>query len=154
MSKVETELTKIIGISTRTSNQPGKSEVDIPKLWNRFFEEKTMENIPNKVDSNVYCVYTDYEGDYTKPFTTIIGCKVSSFDNIPDGMVSKTIGGELAEIFTASGLVNEGIVFKEWIKIWNSKELNRKYTSDYEVYDENALNMKPCDVKIYVAVDN
>ncbi len=52
--------------------------------------ENILANIPNKVDSTIYSVYTDYESDFTKPYTTLIGCKVPDLKSIPKGMAAKT----------------------------------------------------------------
>ena len=38
------------------------------------------------MNQNLLAVYTDYEGDYTKPFTYMIGCEVSNLSTIPEGM--------------------------------------------------------------------
>jgi len=77
----------IIGIPVRTSNENGKSAQDIDALWEKFMSENIVGQIPNKISQNVYSVYTDYEGDYTQPYTTLLGCKVTSLEEIPKGMV-------------------------------------------------------------------
>ncbi|MET0945707.1 MAG: effector binding domain-containing protein, partial [Flavobacterium sp.] len=122
----------IIGISVRTTNENGQSGTDIPALWNKFMEEGIAEKIPNKIDNALYCVYTEYEKDHTKPYTTILGCLVSSLDFIPEGMTGKTIEKAVYEKFTAKGNLQENIVFNEWLKIWNS-DLDRSFTSDFEI---------------------
>jgi len=83
----------VIGIAVRTSNENGQAAQDIPALWNRFMSDNMMAQIPNKTDGAVYCIYTDYQKDHTKPYTTIIGCKVSTLDEVPKGMIGKTIEG-------------------------------------------------------------
>ena len=40
---------KIIGISTRTTNKDNQSKEDLGKLWERFFSEKIIEKVPNKL---------------------------------------------------------------------------------------------------------
>ena len=152
MTVVKTESFNVIGISVRTSNDAGKAEIDIPALWNRFFTEGIREIIPNKKDERLDCIYTDYEGDYTKPYTTLLGCRVENLEDVPEGMIGKTIDGCQCQVFTASGNISDGIVLKEWIKIWNNTSLNRSYTADYEVYNNEALQMKDSHVDIYVAI--
>ena len=80
----------VVGISIRTTNENGQATKDIPALWGKFMSEGIIEKIPNKIDNTVYCIYTDYEKDHTKPYTTILGCKVSTLNNIPNEMVVKT----------------------------------------------------------------
>jgi predicted transcriptional regulator YdeE len=141
----------IIGISVRTSNNNGEAARDIPELWAKFMSESILEKIHNKVDTTIYCLYTDYEKDYTMPYTTILGCAVNEMEELPEGMVSKTIEVENYQKFTAKGNINEGIVFGEWIKIWNI-DLNRAYTVDFEVYSEKASDPSNAEVDIFIAI--
>ena len=93
MQKVKIEPFKLIGISIQTSNENGQSAQDIADLWGRFRSEGVAEKIPNKMDRTVFSLYTNYQGDHTKPYDTIIGCKVSSLDVIPEGMIGKSFNG-------------------------------------------------------------
>ncbi len=68
---------QIIGISVRTSNQNDHSQKDIGALWARFTKDNLQDQIPGKLSSDMYCVYTDYETDYNGPYTAVIGCKVN-----------------------------------------------------------------------------
>jgi len=142
----------IIGISVRTTNENGQSGEDIPALWNKFMTEGIAEKIPNKIDNALYCIYTDYEKDHTKPYTTLLGCLVSSLDFIPEGMTGKTIEKATYEKFTAKGNLQENIVFNEWLKIWNS-DLDRSFTSDFEIYGEKAQNPETAEVDIFIAIN-
>lgn len=148
---MEIESFFIIGIEVRTTNQNGQAGNDIPKLWERFFNEGILNKIPNKVNSSIYSVYTDYEEDYTKPYTTILGCRVENLNEIPEGMIGKIISGGKFTKFTAKGNLNEGVVFSEWLKIW-SMPLNRKYTADFELYGEKAQNPLNAEVDIFIAL--
>jgi predicted transcriptional regulator YdeE len=141
----------IIGISVRTSNENEQAAKDIPALWNKFMSEGIAAQIPNKIDGTIYCVYTEYEKDYTKPYTTILGCKVNSLDTIPVGMLSKTINETNYAKHTAHGNLLQCAVFNEWIKIWNTT-IDRAYTADFEVYDERSLNFENAEVDIFIAL--
>jgi predicted transcriptional regulator YdeE len=122
----------VIGIAVKTTNENGQSGIDIPALWNKFMTERVLERIPNKINNTLYCVYTDYEKDHTKPYTTVLGCKVESLESIPDGMTGKTIEGGNYILHIAKGNLLQGLVFNEWVKIWNSN-IERSYTADFEV---------------------
>jgi predicted transcriptional regulator YdeE len=141
----------VIGISVRTTNENGQSGQDIPALWNKFMAEGISGKIPNKIDNSLYCIYTEYEKDHTKPYTTILGCLVSSLDVIPEAMIGKTIEKASYEKFTAKGNLQEGIVFKEWMKIW-SADLNRSFNADFEIYGEKAQNPENAEVDIFIAI--
>lgn len=142
---------QVIGISVRTTNENGQAMQDIPALWNKFMSEGIAAQIPNKIDNSIYCIYTDYEKDYTKPYTTILGCKVSYLEIIPVGMVGKTIEEATYTKRIAKGNILQGIVINEWKKIWNS-DLDRIYTADFEVYGEKSQDSEHAEVDIFVAI--
>ena len=141
----------VIGISIRTTNEDGQSGKDIPALWNKFMTEEIQGKIPNKVSEDLFCIYTDYEKDHTKPYTTILGCKVESLDNIPEDMVGKTIESADYEELIAKGNLSDGIVYNKWLEIWNS-DLNRSFTADFEIYGSKTQNPENAEVDIYIAL--
>jgi predicted transcriptional regulator YdeE len=143
---------KIIGIAIRTTNENNQAATDIGNLWGKFMGENVMASIPNKVDNTIYSIYTEYESDFTKPYTTMLGCKVNSLNDIPDGLLGKTFeGGEYIR-FNAKGDLAKGIVYSKWVEIWN-KDLNRKYTADFEVYGEKSQNPSEAEVEIFIAIN-
>ncbi len=123
----------IVGISTRTTNENQQAAKDIPKLWEKFFSNNIASKIPNRTDNNIYCVYTEYEEDFTKPYTVLIGCKVESLSSIPDEMIGKSFdGGKYKNFTTEKGKLSE-VVIGKWMEIWET-DLPRKYTADFELY--------------------
>ena len=64
---VELEEKMVVGVSIRTSNQNGKAIQDIGLTWQKLFQKGNYDQIPNKVNGKTIGLYTDYEGDYTKP---------------------------------------------------------------------------------------
>ena len=141
----------VAGISVRTSNENGQAMQDIPALWDRFMAENIAATIPGKINNDLYCVYTDYEKDYTRPYTTLLGCRVSNLENIPAGMTGKTLTEGNYASFTASENLTQGGVYNEWLKIWNTP-LERTFTADFEVYGEKAADPENGEVDIFVAV--
>ncbi|PXV63042.1 putative transcriptional regulator YdeE [Dysgonomonas alginatilytica] len=141
----------IIGISVRTTNEGSQAAKDIPELWVRFMSEDIDSKIPNRVSHDVYGIYTEYEGDFTQPYTTVIGCKVSSLDNIPEGLVGLTIETANYEKFTAKGKLSDDIVLKKWQEIWQSN-MDRAYLADFEIYGERSMDMESAEVDIFISV--
>ena len=141
----------VIGISVRTTNENGQSAQDIPALWNKFMTEGIQQKILGKISEEIFCIYTDYEKDHTKPYTTILGCKVESLDFVPENMAGKTIESADYEKIIAKGNLTEGIVYNKWLEIWNS-DLDRIFTADFEVYGEKVQNPKNAEVDIYIAI--
>lgn len=142
----------IIGLAVRTTNEHGQAMQDIPALWNRFFAENISARIGSKSSEDLYCVYTDYEKDYTKPYTTILGYRVESLDSIPEGLTGKAIPAGDYQLFTAQGKMADGIVYKEWEKIWNT-ELDRAYGADFEIYSAKAQDPENAEVEVYVGLN-
>jgi len=151
MSNQKIQKFSVIGISIRTTNENGQSGYDIPALWNKFMSEGIIEKIPNKIDSSIYCIYTEYEKEHTKPYTTILGCMVENLDSIPAGMIGKTFEEANYSKHMAKGNISLGMVFSEWTKIWNS-DLQRTFTADFEIYGEKAQNPEDAEVEIFVAI--
>lgn len=141
----------IIGISVRTTNEGGQAAKDIPQLWDRFVSEDIESKIPNKASTDLYGIYTEYEGDFMQPYTTIVGYKVSSLDNIPEGLIGLTIETANYEKFTAKGKLSDDIVLNKWTEIWKS-DLDRAYLSDFEIYGERSVDMDNAEVDIFISV--
>ena len=151
MDNLNIEPFTVIGISVRTTNENNQAAKDIGDLWGRFMNEKIMEAIPNKIDNTVYSIYTDYESDHTKPYTTILGCKVENLDTIPDGMVGKSVGGGNYVKFLAKGDLMKDLVINKWFEIWEM-DLNRLFTADFEVFGEKAQDPADAEIDILIAV--
>ena len=129
---------KIIGIAVQSTNEGGKSVKDLGDLWGRFYSEAIASKIPNKIDETIYAIYTDYESDYTGRYKAIIGVRVNELNEIPIGMVGRAFGGGTYKRFIAEGEMPHAMV-KQWRYIWkNDKKLNRKYTADFEVYNQDS----------------
>ena len=141
----------VIGLSVRTTNENGQSGTDIPVLWARFFGEGTIDKIPGKTGTDLYCIYTDYEKDHTKPYTTVLGCCVKSGTPVPEGMTAKQIAAGAYEHIAVTGNLKEGIVFKKWQHIWNS-DLPRNFCADFEIYGAGAANQEAAEVEIWVGI--
>lgn len=151
MNNVKIEPFKVIGIAVRTTNENNQAAEDIPVLWEKLMNENMVEKIPNKIDNTIYSIYTDYEKDHTKPYTTLLGCKVENLDIIPEGMVGKSFEGGNYVKFNPKGNLAEDLVINEWIKIWNM-DLERIFTADFEIYGEKTQNPEEAEVDILIAV--
>ncbi len=153
MDQVNITSFTVIGIAVKTTNANGQSAKDIGALWHQFMSEKVLDKIPNKTDHTIYAIYTDYEGDYTQPFTTILGCRVKNTTVVPEGMLAKTIKGGTYTRFTAKGDLTQGAVYKTWAEIWHAG-LDRLYATDFEVYGDKAQNPTAAEVEIFVGINN
>ena len=151
MNTLKKEAFYVVGISIRTTNENGKAMQDIPALWQKFMSEGIINKLTNRVGDESYAVYTDYEKDHTKPYTMILGYRVENLEAIPEGMMGKKIETSNYEKFTAKGDLTKTAVVDEWMKILNS-DINRTYTSDFEVYGSKAQNPTNGEAEIFIAV--
>ncbi len=140
----------VIGIPVRTSNQDGRFLKDVPPLWEQFHREGLAEKIPGRLNHDLLAVYTDYEGDYTKPFTYIIGCEVKSLKHIPEGMIGIEVPPSEYAIFIATGEFPKSMMIT-WQNIWHSG-IKRSYTTDFEVYSSSFNPQNNPEVRIYIAI--
>ena len=103
------------------------------------------------MNQDLLVVYTDYEGDYTKPFTYLIGCEVSNLNTIPDGMMGVELEASSYAVFTAKGAFPQSMM-QAWQSIWASN-VKRLYTSDFEIYRPDFNPQNNPEVKIFIAID-
>lgn len=143
----------IVGIATRTTNEGGQAAQDIELLWQKFWNEHISDQISNKVNDEIYAIYTNYESDYTKPYDTIIGYAVHSLDNIPEGFVGLTIQQANYQKITSKGTMPEA-VFNTWLEIWADQELNtrRAYQFDFTVHGQKYYDGDQAEVDTYISI--
>ncbi len=107
---------KIIGIDQRIENVKTASQ-EIGKMWEKFLDQKISNKIPNQIsDNTVYAIYTDYEAG-GGAYTTIIGVPVSSFDQVPEQMVTIEIPEQTYAVYELKGPFPKTIT-EFWSKVW------------------------------------
>ncbi len=146
-SIVEKPSMTVVGIECRTSNHPEAGPYDIPKHWEKFYKEGISNQIPNKTSNGIVALYCNYEGDYTKPYSLVIGNRVNSSEFIPQEMVTKTIPGGCFAVFRVIGPYPQALI-ETWGTIWQNTTLRRTYTGDYELYSDT-----PQEVEIFIAIE-
>ncbi|MBZ5683937.1 MAG: serine hydrolase [Acidobacteriia bacterium] len=147
----------VIGIAARTSNAKEMTpDGVIGKQWMRIFQEGLIGKIPNKADASIIAVYTDYASDHNGEYNYLLGARVTSDAEVPEGMVAKKIPGGKFAVFTSDKGPAPQVVPATWMKI-NSLPQNavggdRLYRADYEIYDERARDPQNLQVDVYVGI--
>jgi predicted transcriptional regulator YdeE len=149
-TKVHRPRLMVVGIECRTSNDSSAGPQDIPQLWQRFYAEDVQSRIPNKTSEEVIALYCDYAGDYTQSYSCVIGCAVSSLENIPEGMVGKVVPESTFALYRAVGDFPKSLV-DTWGTIWSS-DLKRTYAGDYEVYGHKFAGPSK-EVDVFVGIE-
>ena len=140
------------GVEIITTNQNGKSLQDIAEMWQKFFTEGIYNKIENKSNNKTIGLYTEYEGDYTKPYTFVVCSEVKKESQNLENRVIKTIQEGKYAKFVITGDVQKS-VGEAWDKIWNM-DLKRKYTCDFEEYQNNTEDMNNQEIHIYIAIED
>lgn len=140
----------VAGICVRTTNDNGQSQKDIGDLWSRFHREKIIVAIPNKVSSDIYCIYTDYENESNGFYTTIVGCKVSAIDHLPAELTGRIIAANNYRKYISIGKIPESVI-ATWMEIWQSG-LSRTFLADFDVYGDKSKDMDIAEVETYVSL--
>lgn len=132
------------GLIITTCNEEMKAMTDIGNLWQEFLP--IHETIPNKINAKVIGLYSDYQGDYTKPYNFYACCEVEKDKN-----VIKTIPkGQYAK-FIVKGDIKE-VIGEFWGKLWGMN-LPRKYSADFEEYQNNTDDISNQEVHIYISIE-
>lgn len=148
---VELEEKVVAGIKIKTTNQNAKAMQDIGITWQKLFTDGLYEKILNKVNNKTIGLYTEYEGDYTKPYTFMAGAEVSREVERGEEIESIIIPkGRYAKFIIIGDVQNS--VGQAWQEIWNMN-LKRKYTCDFEEYQNNSKDMQKQEIHIYIALD-
>jgi len=141
----------IIGISVKTTNANGQAIKDIESLWGKFWGEEIKKQIPNKINDDIYAVYTNYETDFTGPYTVIVGLTVSSLKEIPKYFVGISIETANYQKFTSKGKMPEAVL-NTWLQIWEDKELKRAYKADFTVHGKKYYDGDHAEVETFISI--
>ncbi|MFR2534417.1 MAG: GyrI-like domain-containing protein [Clostridia bacterium] len=149
---VELEEMLIEGVGIRTTNQNGQAVKDIGTLWQKFFGQGIYTNIKNKKNDKTIGLYTDYEGDYTKPYQFITGTEVTSFSKEePEDMVTKVIPKGIYAKFTITEEDKQQAIGRLWETIWQMN-LPRSYICDFEEYATMDEQGNAKEINVYIGL--
>lgn len=140
----------VVGIAVRTTNQDYKSQKDISDLWDMFFSRNIIGMIPDKISNDIYCIYTDYESDFTGEYTTILGCRVSGTDKVSMDLTIKEIPASKYYKYISEGELPYA-VGKTWAHIWKSN-IDRAYLADFDIYGEEAKDPSNAKITTFLSI--
>lgn len=150
---------KLIGITAKTSLafEMNPLTAKIGATVQKYFHDSLPEKINNRKTPGItYCIYTNYESDFTGGYTYFIGEEVDSFDNLPEGFETLVIPMQNYAKFTTDSGPMPMVCISAWQKIWTmtSAEFGgeRAYIADFEVYDERAIDHQNVVLDIYVGI--
>ena len=150
---VQLQKFSVMGYEIRTTNaREMTKEGQIGPLWDRFRRENLLDKIPNKVDSNIVVVYSNYESDKDGAYSYLIGAKVGTISPVPPGMAAGTVPAGRYTIFTSERGPVAKVVIETWQRILAVPKSEpggqRAYKSDFEIYDQRAADPQNSQVDI------
>lgn len=132
----------IIGLELRTTNDNSRSFYEIPPFWEKFIKNNYAAKIPNKINNDIYAVYTHFENQGKNNqgmYSLIIGYRAEGCTSIPAGLVSVTIPSGHYRVFTVPG-GRADKVGETWQSIWaipNDEKTNWSFCCEFEHYKES-----------------
>ena len=124
----------IAGVSARVD--PAEPQT-IGEVWGRFYGAGGVRSVPGRLYDVVYSVYCEYERDYTKPYTVVIGCAVDPLAATAQGLtVVDVLPGKFA-VYKAEGEVPQAVL-DAWSAVW-ATPLDRSYKADFDRYGTDGV---------------
>jgi predicted transcriptional regulator YdeE len=151
---------RIFGYRYLRARQQRQGNDERRRHWQTMAEivqEGVLQQIPNKVDSNIYAVYSDYASDKNGEYSLTIGARVPDGSAVPAGLVLKTVhAGSYAVVTSDQGPVAK-VVVAAWQRVWEMEDKHalggaRAYRTDYEFYDQRAANPQDSQVDLYIGL--
>jgi len=140
---------KVVGQSTVTTNEKGKALTDIGQMWQHFLGKGVLESIKNREDIQTIGLYTDYEGDHTKPYRFMCAARVKENGN-PELEERVIEAGKYAR-FVGKGQIQK-IVGEIWQAVYAS-DLKRKFDCDFELYTNDSQDRNNQTIEVYISVE-
>lgn len=120
------------GIGCKTTNENMQGVKDISLVWQKLFSGDYLQKLQYTPEKKLFGLYTNYEGDFSKPYSFYAGSEVDSAQNFGNGFtILKIPAGRYAK-FSAIGEQMQ-VVQALWQEIW-ATPLDRSYQVDYELY--------------------
>jgi predicted transcriptional regulator YdeE len=147
----------VAGFLVRTNNAAEASgESKIGPLWQRFMQEKLVDQIPNRADESFTVVYSNYASDETGAYDYLLGARVASVDHLPAGMSWRRVEpATYAVLLTDKGQM-PGVLQATWDRIWHMAPGDlggkRAFITDYEIYDKRTADPQNAQVEIHIGL--
>lgn len=158
-SEIHLDEIKLVGISARTCNasEMNLDKAQISKTLGQFFDNQLASKIKGRAKpGTTFCVYTSYESDENGEYTYFVGEEVSTFENVDPLFETLTIPHQKYVKFDVGPGRMPDICIQAWQKIWTMIPAdfggNRAYLTDFELYDERAIDPQQTSFDLYIGI--
>ncbi|MGE3955004.1 MAG: GyrI-like domain-containing protein [Parachlamydiales bacterium] len=128
MERRKVEGFRVVGRSVRV--EPVTAEQQIGALWVGLDRDPLLSTL--MATHRLVGVYTEYAGDYTKPYTYFLGVELGREEEVPKGLARVDIPSGEYGAFPVQGPMPEAFI-EEWARIWRA-DIPRLYKTDFERY--------------------
>lgn len=149
IQKVEMDTFDVICINITTTNKNNQSSKDMAKLWQKFSQQDSTEQIPDRMDNKIIQLYSDYERDFSQPYQATLGFRVTKVAEIPAGWVHKSVNKQTYLQLKTIGSIPESII-RAWKWIW-SADLSLTFQTNFELYPPNYMTERNPEILIYLS---
>lgn len=160
--KIQLPEFNLVGLTVRTNN---KDEMNtetskISQLAGSYWQTQIANNIQHRTNPGItYAVYTEYESDEHGDYTYFIGEAVNSLQgqNLSQFKPITIPASSYQKFTTEPGSMPE-VIISAWQKIWVMTQADfqgkRKYSVDFEIYDQRSANPSQAVIDIYIGIEN
>lgn len=137
---------KAVGLTYFGNNSNG----EIPSLWGAF--NKSYINIKNKSKSMLCYGVCDDDMDSEGRFHYTACAEVDSFEDVPEGMITKVVPAGKYLVYTYGGAIKDlghfyNDIFSKWIP---NSEFEIDFRPQLELYDDRFIKKGEFDIYIPV----
>lgn len=140
----------VVGLSAVIKDRDAGAE-QINTLWEKFFSKSIGQDVPNRMDEVIYAVYSDYEGDHTKPYRLTIGYKVEGSLTYKSHLHHVRVQEADYALMGAAGEQPKALI-ETWTAVWQS-DLERRFETDFEVYGQRFFEAGVHEVLVAIGVN-
>jgi AraC family transcriptional regulator len=145
---------RVVGIELRTSKDDEVDFKQIPMFWNKFFNSKLGDKIPNKSYSDTYLGYSCNFDEHAN-YTYMICSEVEELTPPPTGMVQKIIPASKYATFDVKGPLPKNLI-NTWRYVYNTwlpnSGLELIDNTDFEELKMKQINNNIPEVTIYIPI--
>ncbi|MGP9652132.1 GyrI-like domain-containing protein [Glutamicibacter sp. AOP38-B1-38] len=131
----------VLGCAVRT-DEAGSARI-IPDLWNRVYGERLLNNVPGRIDDDIYAVYTHLENSGRNRsgwFTFLIGVHADPSVTVPEGMSLVSVPASTRASFTVPA-GDPTRVMEAWKQAWAYDDAYKTFLCEYERYGPSGASV-------------
>lgn len=148
---------KLVGTTVRTNNkneQNPETKRILPHMLKYFSEHIKEQTLHRTNPGTMISAYTNYESNHTGDYTHFFGEEVNSFEGQPSHLEQLEIPPQTYMKYTNDAGKMPQVIFDTWQTIWDDAKLesNRRYVTDFEVYDHRSTDMENAIFDVFIGI--